>query len=246
MSRRVAAAGLLLAVMAGLHGAAAQETKAEGRDVATMAITGRSVLEAAPDFAAVSIGVTNKAPTTAAAIDATSQAAAKIVAAARAFGIEARDVQTSYVALSPAYRNVRDGSGTLEQRPDGYTASNAVVVRVRQLPRLGDFLRTVVDGGANQIGGVAFELADPTKLEREALAAAIRDARAQAEIAAEAAGVQIMRIESIGTGPRNNRVLRQNAPAPMRAMARAEVPIEAGSLDVSSEVQVVFSIGPKP
>lgn len=210
----------------------------------TMNIVGHATLEAAPDFASVSIGVTNKAAATAAAIDATSAAAGKIAAAARAFGIAARDVQTSYVSLQPAYKSVREPNGGIEQRPDGYTASNSVVVRVRELPRLGEFLRNVVDGGANQIGGVAFEVSDPAKLEGEALAAAVKDARRQAEIVAEAAGVKIARIETIQVGGNYPRMPRAAAaPQAMRAKA-ADVPVEPGSLDVSAEVQVSFSFGP--
>lgn len=207
-----------------------------------MTVTGRATLEAAPDFASISIGVTNKAPTTAGAIDATSAAAGKIATSAIAFGIAPRDIQTSYVTLQPAYKNVRDPGGGMEQRPDGYVASNSVVVRVRDLGKLGGFLRSVVDGGANQIGGISFELADPGKLEREALAAAVKDARRQAEVVAGAADIRIERIESINTGGSYRPMPR---PAPMAARAaRADVPIQAGSLEVSSEVQMTFSFGP--
>jgi uncharacterized protein YggE len=242
MRHHVAAALAVAAVIAPWSMASAQDK--DMKPPPTMNIVGRATLEAAPDFASISIGVTNKAATTAAAIDATSAAAAKIVAAARGFGIEPRDVQTSYVSLRPAFRNVRDQSGNMEQRPDGYSASNSVVIRVRDLPKLGEFLRTVVDGGANQIGGVSFELSDPGKLEREALAAAVKDARRQAEIIAEAAGVKIARIESINVGGGYRPMPRAAAaPQAMRA-AKADVPVEPGSLDVSAEVQVSFSFGP--
>ncbi|TDR87264.1 SIMPL domain-containing protein [Enterovirga rhinocerotis] len=232
-----------LAALLGLAALTAASTMAMADDKTppTMSITGRATIEAKPDYAAVSIGVSNKAQTTAAAIDATSSAAGKIAAAAKAFGIEPRDIQTSYVSLQPAYRPVRDPSGVVEQKPDGYSASNSVVVRVRDLGKLGEFLRNVVDGGANHIGGVAFELSDSTKLEGEALAAAVKDARRQADIIAEAAGVKIARIESISVS-QGYRPMARVASAP-RAMARerADVPVEAGSLDVQSEVQVTFS-----
>lgn len=208
----------------------------------TMNIVGRATLEAPPDFASVSIGVTNKAQTTAAAIDATSTASAKIAAAAKTFGIAPRDIQTSYVSLQQSFKSVRNPDGTVEQRPDGYTASNSVIVRVRELPKLGEFLRNVVDGGANQIGGVSFELADPGKLEREALASAVKDARRQAEIIAEAAGVKIKRIETISTGGQYRPTPRPMADTRMRAAkASPDVPVEPGSLDVSAEVQMSVS-----
>ncbi|HMO29218.1 SIMPL domain-containing protein [Enterovirga sp.] len=223
-----------------LPGFAMAETSGASRPL--MTVTGRATLEAAPDFASISIGVTNKAPTTAAAIDATSAAAGKIATSAIAFGIAPRDIQTSYVALQPAYKSVRDPNGNMEPRPDGYVASNSVVVRVRDLAKLGGFLRSVVDGGANQIGGISFELADPGKLERDALAAAVKDARRQAEVIAGAAGVRIERIESINAGGSYRPMPR---PAPMSARAaRADVPVQPGSLEVSSEIQMTFSFEP--
>lgn len=213
------------------------------RPVAPMlTLTGTATLQARPDFASVSIGVASKAPTTAAALDATSAAAGRILASAGAFGIEPRDLQTSYVSLQPAFRNVRESGGSSEQRPDGYTASNTVTIRIRDLGKLGEFLRTVVDGGANRIDGVEFELAEPAKLQRQVLAAAVRDAREQAAVIAEAAGVKLGRIEEIRFGAdrpysaaRRSRAVAAAAPAPA-------VPIEAGSLDVSAEVQVVFAL----
>ncbi|WP_375462157.1 SIMPL domain-containing protein [uncultured Enterovirga sp.] len=206
-------------------------------------LTGKATLEAAPDFASISIGVGARAPTAAGAIDLTSVAAAKIVVAARTFRIEPRDLQTSYVSLQPAFRTVRDGNAS-EQRPDGYQATNSVAIRVRDLARLGDFLRIVVDGGANRIDGVNFELADPGKLEREALAAAVKDGLRQAEVIAEAAGVKLGRIEEIRSGARPARPVASfrfsggTSPPPPPA-----VPVEAGSLSVSSEVELVVAIG---
>jgi uncharacterized protein YggE len=207
-------------------------------------LSGKATLESAPDFALISVGVGAKAPTAAAALDQTSAAAGRIVAAARHFGIAPRDIQTSQVSLEPAFKPVRDpSSGAVEQRPDGYQATNSVAVRVRELGQLGEFLRQVVDGGANRIGGIAFELADPGKLEREALAAAVKDALRQAEVIAEAAGVKLGPIQEIRHGGRSDR------PAPMRgyargatAAARAPVPVEAGALEVSAEVDLVISL----
>ena len=143
---------------------------------------------------------------------------------------------------SRAFRDVRGPNGRSEQIPDGYQASNTVNIRVRDLGRLGEFLRSVVDGGANRIGGMDFELSDPGKLQRAATAAAVKDAREQAEIIAVAAGVKLGGIEEIRYGaserPAESRALRMRAPA----APRPPVPVEAGSLDVSSEVQVVFAI----
>ena len=232
---------LVLAAFASGH-ARAQEAPPQRPAQPRLYLTGKASIEAKPDFASISIGVQNKAPTTAAAIDLTSAAAARIVAGAKSFGIAPRDVQTSYVSLQAAFRTVRDPNGASEQRPDGYTAGNAVTIRVRDLARLGEFLRVVVDGGANRIDGVEFELADPKALQLDALAAAVRDARRQAETIATAAGAQLGRIEEIRYGVPSSVPYRPRPSARAAAPARQDVPVEAGSLDVSVEVEVVFAI----
>ena len=205
-------------------------------------VTGNATLEAPPDFASVSVGVTSKAATTAAAIDGTSGSAAKIIEAARSAGIAPRDIQTGYVSLQPAYRTVRDSSGQSEQRPDGYLATNSVDVRVRDLARLGEILRTVVDSGANRISGVDFRLADPGRLELKALDAAVKDARRQADTIAAAAGVKLGRIEEIRYGERAAPVAPTGRARTAMAAPAPPVPVEAGSLEMSAEVAVVWAI----
>lgn len=205
-------------------------------------ITGRATLEAPPDYASVSIGVATKSPTTAAAIDGTSASAARIIAAAKSAGIAPRDIQTGTLSLEPVYRTVRDPAGGSEQRPDGYQATNSVTVRIRDIGRLGEVLRLVVDGGANRIDGVSFELAEPGKLELKALEAAVLDARRQAEVIAAAAGVRLARIEEIRSGERAERPMPMSRARRAVAPSPAPVPVEAGSLDVTSEVQVVFAL----
>lgn len=208
-------------------------------------LTGKATRDVRPDYASVTVGVTHKAATAAAAIDQTSTGTAKVIDDARAFGIEPRDLQTSFIALEPSTRSVRDPGGNTEQRPDGYVASNAVTIRIRDFGRLGAFLRKVVDGGASTIDGIEFEVADRRKLERDALADAIRDARAQAEAIAEAAGVKLGRLEEIRTGPSGEpQVRRRYDSGAVRAKAAPPVPVEAGSLAVSAEVEVIFGLEP--
>jgi uncharacterized protein len=231
-----------LAVIASLLAAGPLAAQEKPAPAPRLYLTGKAKVEAPPDFASVTIGVTNRAATTAEAIDKTSAAAAKIVAAAKAFGIAPADLQTSYVVLTQAYRTVREPGGGTEQKPDGYQATNSVTMRVRDLGRLGEVLRNVVDSGANQIDGVDFGLSDPKRLEQAALTAAVKDARAQADTIATAAGVTLARIVEIRYGAGPTPVPPHAYYAPRRAAARENVPVEAGSLEVTAEVSVVFEL----
>ena len=239
---RFRAAWPVLAVLsAAVPGAASAQEVRPAAEPARIVVTGRAASELAPDHALVSVGVQTKGATAAAALDENSAGAAKIGDAARAFGIAPADIRTGQVSLGPAFRNVRDPSGGFEQKPDGYAATNNVEMRVRDLPRLGEFLRRFVEGGANRIGGLSFGVSDRRGAERNAAAAAVADARRNADALAAAAGVRLGRVEGIRSVPSDGgpvRAMRMHAmPAPA-----PDVPVEAGSLEVSAAVEVTFAI----
>jgi hypothetical protein len=204
-------------------------------------VLGRASVEVPPDHATLSIGVTARAATAGAAADETSAAAAKIVAAARSFGIEAGDIRTGYVSLQPGFKNVREPGGGFAQQPDGYQATNNVQIRVRDLGRLGEVMRRGIGEGANRIDGLSFGLLDRAKAEREAHSAAVADARERATALAAASGVTlgpIREIRSAGRGGEPVRPLRMEA---LRAAA-TEVAVEPGRLEVAAEVEITWSI----
>ena len=128
------------------------------------------MVETAPDFVTVRVGVASRAPTPTAALDQNSASARKIIDFAKTFGVDERDMQTDAVNLSQTFKTVRDPSGTTRQEPDGYAANNAVQVKLGDLSRLGTFMRQVLDQGANNIGGVQFGSANPEKASRRSAA----------------------------------------------------------------------------
>lgn len=238
--RRLALSALCLL---GLTSGAWAQGAAGGAQPGHISVVGQATVEVPPDFAAVQIGVVSKAATAGAALADNSAAVARTVALAKTVGVEAKDIATSAVTLSQAFRNVRTPSGG-EQQPDGYQAQNLVTVRFADMGRLGQFMQHAVEGGANRIDGVSFGLREPAKAEREAGAAATRDAVDRAKAVAEAAGVALGPIERITTPPRTE---RPASPYPVMRMAAAEsrakaVPIEAGTITFSAEVEVVWAL----
>src|SRR5690606_36041629 len=125
------------------------------------------------------------------ALDANTAAMAELIAALKAEGIEARDIQTSGFSVNPnyVYSDARDEHGyTLPPKINGYQVSNTVSVAVRDLGELGSILDKSVTVGANTINGVSFSVADPSELYNEARRAAFADARDKAALYANAAG----------------------------------------------------------
>jgi len=211
---------------------------------ATISIEGHGEVQAAPDTAYVTSGVTTQGATAREALDANTKAMAELVATLKEAGIESRDIQTSGFSVSPnyVYTEERDANGyTLPPKINGYVVTNSVTIRVRDLPSLGQVLDKQVTVGANTINGVSFAVADPSKLLDDARKAAFADARAKAELYAGVAAVELDRIVSIS----ESQGFDQPQPYAMKSMAMAEaapVPIEAGELTFSINVSVQWEL----
>lgn len=210
--------------------------------MARLTVTGEGQSSAQPDMATISLGVSSRAATAAEAMAQNAEAQGKVIEALKAEGIEARDIQTSGLNLSPMI-DYQDGQAP---KLTGYAAQNMVTLRVRDIAALGGVLDKLVGSGANEISGISFSREDMTPALDAARAAAIVDARHRAEVMAEAAGMALGPLISLseaqsGGGPR---------PMMMAAEAkRADTPIEAGELSVSANVTAVFAMhepGPAP
>lgn len=194
----------------------------------------------APDVATLSTGVVSQAADANAAMRDNAVQMDKVMAALRAAGIAARDIQTSGINLSPQYKYVENAPPAIV----GYQASNTVNVKVRELARLGKVLDTLVAQGANQINGPSFEIDKPDAAIEEARLAAIKKAQAQAQTYAKALDMRVLRIVSISEGgasqPRPMPMLRMMA---ADAGAAKETAIAPGESTVSVSVEMVFELG---
>lgn len=211
----------------------------------TITIEGRGEVLAAPDMAQINSGVTTQGASAREALDANTAAMGELIAALKAAGIEARDIQTSGFSVNPnyVYSDERDENGySLPPRINGYQVSNTVTVTVRKLDDLGTILDKSVTIGANTINGVSFSVADPSELYNEARKAAFADARAKAELYADAANVALDEIVSI------SETQGYNAPQPYPMYTRADVamaqavPVEAGEMAFAINVSVQWEL----
>ena len=100
-------------------------------------------------------------------------------------------------------------------------------------------LQALLEAGANDFSGLSFGLQDPRPVEDEARRAAIADARAKAELYAEAAGVTLGPIRSITEGGMSGPMPMD---APMMLEARSAMPVAAGETMVRANVQVVWTL----
>jgi uncharacterized protein YggE len=199
-------------------------------------VTGEVTIQATPDMATISLGVTTTGKTGAEAMNTNSQSMQAVIDRLKAAGVDDHDLQTSNLSLNPNW--VSDTNGTA-QKIDGYTASNMLSVRVRDLAKVGAVLDACITDGANTLNGITFDLSEPRPALDEARKAAVADARARAELLVTAAGAKLGKIVSIS----ENQSYGQPMPVTYSKAADAmAVPVAAGQVGMSSSVTLVFEI----
>lgn len=203
-----------------------------------------------PDMANYSAGVTTQGTTASEALSANSAQMTRVVAALKQAGIADRDIQTSNLNLNPVYSQPkRLPDGNYEDGPQrivGYQATNTVSVRQRKLEDMGKVIDALVKAGANQVNGPNFTLAQPDAAQNEARVAAMREARARADLYAKAAGLRVQRIVSIsesgGYAPQPVMYMRKDVM--VTSAAPPPPPVAAGELEMNIDLNVQFELAP--
>lgn len=206
--------------------------------VRTITVTGEGRASAAPDMAVITIGVRSEAETAAAALRQNSADMSAAIKKLKDGGVADRDIQTSGLSVSPRYNYEKNRA-----KPEilGFTASNSVIVRLRDLSKAGGVIDSAVQSGANSLGGVSFAFSEPKPLYEDARRDAVADAKAKATLLTDAAGVRLGRLLTIQDG-------YSAAPRPQPYMARMEmaadssVPMEAGESSVTASVSLIYEI----
>ena len=228
MKRIALAAGVLIAAVA-LAGVlrpegAGAEDPAPATD--TVTVTGSGVVTSVPDRAEISAGVEIRAPTARAALAANGAAMQKVIDALRANG--GKDVTTQTVSLSTAF----DANG----QPNGFAASNVATAETT-LAGAGSLIDAAVAAGANAISGPSLSRSDADTLYEQALAKAVDDAKARAEILAKAAGRTLGRVIAMAESG--------SAPVPFAAKASAaqdSTPVFSGPQETTASVSVTYEL----
>jgi uncharacterized protein len=191
-----------------------------------------------PDVAVISAGVVTRSQTASAALQQNAARMDRVIAALKAAGVAERDIQTSSISLNPEYRYVENQAPKLT----GYSASNSVSIRFRDIRNSGKVLDALVAEGANQINGPTLTIDKPEAALDEARANAIANGRARAELYAGALGKRVARVVSISESGRSYPV---PPPMPVMMEARAQAAdtkIVPGDQKLEVTVSMVFDL----
>jgi uncharacterized protein len=229
----LAAAALVAAAPATVGAQPATMTQAIAGTRLDVSATGK--VTRVPDVAVISAGVVTRSATAVAAIQQNADRMERVRSALRRAGIEDRDIQTSSINLNPEYRYEQNQAPQLV----GYTASNQLSVRFRDIRNSGKILDALVAEGSNQISGPTLTIDKPEAALDEARGKAIAVGRARAELYARALGMRVAKLLSVSeTGG-------YQVPPPMPVMMRAEMAAQSADTKVEAgeqELQVTLAM----
>lgn len=199
-------------------------------DLPLIEVTGEGRLEIPPDTAVITLGVTNRAETAAAAYAETARVLTEIVRALTEMDIPREQLQSSRIDLQPVYE---------KEKLIGYNASATLRVTLKELEAVGPVIDRAVAAGANTVQGLSFELRDPSPYEAEALSRAVDQAQETAALVARSLGVRLGRVWRAEAEPSPGPI----APPMARAYAlEAAIPVLPGTLILSRRVEVAYLI----
>ncbi|MBI3485554.1 SIMPL domain-containing protein [Candidatus Daviesbacteria bacterium] len=205
----------------------------------TFDVSGEGKATVKPDIALISLGVSATAPTAKAAQDQMNLNINKVSDAVKKLGVEAKDIQTQNYNINPIYDN---GSfiGS-SQKITGYSADTNLSVKVRNLDTANKVLDAATVAGANQIGGISFEVEDRAKAESEARTKAVAQAKQKAAQASQIAGFRLGRVINYSEGF-NGGIVRPLGAAKADMASQAPTQIEPGSSEIDITVTLSYEI----
>jgi uncharacterized protein YggE len=198
-------------------------------------VTAVGRVSAPPDTGLIDVGVEARAPQLADATARVERTMRAVLERVKALGVGDADIRTTVYQIDPIAepRQPSDEGARIV----GYRVSNLVQVRARQLDRLGPIADAALDAGANVVRNIQFTIDDPTRLETEARAAAMRAAGAKAAQVAAAAGVKLGRLLAVTESS-------PGRPMPRMAIQSMAGPVEPGQQEVAVSVEARYAIDP--
>lgn len=210
-------------------------------------VTGEGNADIAPDMAILVLSVNREAVTAREALTANSTAMSKVLDAMLKLGIAKRDLQTANFNIQPRYSYPNHQGNGPGEAPKlvGYTVTNSLSVRVRDINRVGEVLDTAVTLGVNEGGSIVFTNDDPSAAITQARVKAVQDALAKARTLADAAGVKTGRVlemseQSYSPGPVP--MMAQMEMSSMKMSAADAAPIAAGENTYKVMVNISLAI----
>jgi uncharacterized protein YggE len=232
----------------------------------TIYASGQATVSAAPDVATISFSLNTHAQTAEQATAENNTIYAHFNTGMRTIGVAAADIKTTSYNLNhvpppapcpplPMQPRTAPNAEFAQSAPPcvrdpqsyGYFVTRSVSVTTRHLDIVGKIIDTAVAAGVNNVQGVEYAIANTRSLFLRALGQAIVSARSEGDVMAQAAGLHIVKVQSINSPGAIPAGLagRMMMPSAMANVYNAPTQISPpSSLDVTANVSVTYLAQP--
>ncbi len=172
----------------------------ESDNVITVSAT--SEIYAKPDLALTTFSVVSEAKTVGEAMQDNTTKMNAVIAFVKSQGIEDKDLKTTNFSVSPRYEWYNSAICTSSYCPSGrqvlvgYTVSQSLQVKMRDLAKVGGIIEGATTAGANDVGSLQFTIDNEDALKEEARGKAIEEAKNKAKILADKLDIRLVKIIS--------------------------------------------------
>lgn len=200
-------------------------------------VTGVATVYAKPDLAFVTLRVSSQASEEEEARAANMEKMSGVISALVEMRVSDSNIKTMTATSYPIQETVKNVLTTV-----AYEVSNEIVVEVNNMSTINDIVSKAIEMGASGVTGLDLQLLDATDEYRKALAEAMLDAQARADVLAEAGEFglgKLLDAREIATAQDNESELLAAEEA---AVANAKGPIFIGEIAISATVELDFAM----
>lgn len=203
-----------------------------------LTVSGQGLVSMQPDTAHIRFGTLTQADTARQAQQDNTAIMSKVLNALKQAGVTEEQMKTTDFALEPVWDYSKTGETGQTPRLVAYRVTNTVQVRTQNLDSIGHLIDVATRSGANNVNRLWFSVAADDEARLEALEKAYQDAFAKAQRLTQAAGVDILGIQSIDEGGMYYPMPEYRSAADMAE----STPILPGEQQIGANVTVKFFI----
>ena len=205
----------------------------------SITVVGIGKVTGKPDIAHITVGIETQAPSLQTAVDDNKAKMTVLLDTLKKLGLADKDIQTSNYSVYTERVTPPTPDAKVSADQMIYHVTNQVDVIVRDVNQLGDVLDKAVPAGANNIYGVNFSVEDTTKLESDARAKAVDNAKARAQELAQLNGLQLGEVLSVSEVIGGSAFPMDSA---AKGMGGGGTPVQPGELEMSLSIQITYAV----
>ena len=164
---------------------------------AVLSTSGQGEAKVTPDRASVMLNVQTRATTAAAASAENASRTRAVLDAVGKLGLSRNQLSTEGYTVYPEMQYDKNGGSP---RVSGYVVTNTVRAETKRPEQAGAIVDAALAAGANMVNSLSFYASSIDEARRQAVAAAVMSARADAEAMAKAAGGTLGTLVELSTG----------------------------------------------